>query len=216
MPSRNQAMIRRDINRLFDTATRNAATQPALAAILPVIATATERVNTSWQQYQSFVISGNKERQERDLAIQPLLRWIQRWRPVIFLLVPGAETKIRALPAKGATPDDIIRVAEDMAVFIQNNPSTVAFRADALNGFDEQIANARKETSEATAILPLEAASRQAFTDACLSANAILFNGTEIIRAIFGRTSREYKQFIARNTNTEEDEIAAEAAVGEE
>jgi len=41
-------------------------------------------------------------------------------------------------------------------------------------------------------------------------------NGTEIVRAIFGRTSREYKQFIARNTSAEEKELEAEVATGEE
>ncbi len=216
MPIRNQSMIRRDINRLLETCERHAAAKPALAAILPTVKSAAEKVNTAWQQYQQGVIMGNKERQERDESIFPVLQWVQQWRPVIFLTVPGAEAQIRALPAKGATPDDIIRVADDMAIFIQNNPATASFKDDALNGLNKKIESARKETAEATAILPLEAVNRQAFTDACLIANTIVVSGTEIVRAIFGRTSREYKQFIARNTSAEENEITNEAATGEE
>jgi len=159
---------------------------------------------------------GNKERQERDDAIRRLIQWIQTWRPVIFITVPGAETKIRALPSSGAPPDDVIRVVEDMSLFIQKQESIITFKESALNELNSLIESARKETAEATAVLPREAVARQAFTDACLSANSILVNGTEIVRAIFGRTSREYKQFIARNTSAEEKELEAEVATGEE
>lgn len=216
MPSRNQSLIRRDINRLLETTERKAAEQPALAAILPVVKTAAGNVNATWQQYQQVVVTGDKERQERDDAIHSLIQWIQRWRPVIFMIVPGAETKIRALPSGAPTPDDVIRVAEDMSQFIQNMENTAAFKENALKELHQLIESARKETAEATAILPMQAMARQAFSDACINANPILINGTEIIRAIFGRTSREYKQFIARNTNTEEKAIEAEAATGEE
>jgi len=48
MPIRNQAMIRRDINRLLETCERRANEQPALAAILPVVKIATGNVNSAW------------------------------------------------------------------------------------------------------------------------------------------------------------------------
>lgn len=35
------------------------------------------------------------------------------------------------------------------------------------------------------------------------------------VRAVFGATSREYKQFIARGSAKEEEEIEQESAVGE-
>jgi len=105
---------------------------------------------------------GNKERQERDDAIRRLIQWIQTWRPVIFITVPGAETKIRALPSSGAPPDDVIRVVEDMSLFIQKQESIITFKESALNELNSLIESARKETAEATAALPQEAVARQA------------------------------------------------------
>ena len=45
----------------------------------------------------------------------------------------------------------------------------------------------------------------QAYTEACLIANEALVKGLDIIRAIFGATSPEYKQFIARASSKEEE-----------
>ena len=216
MPSRNQSMIRRDINRLQDTIERHQETYPALAAILPMVASAAELVNTSWQDYQTSAVTGDKERQERDDAINTLIAWIQRWRPVFLMLVPGAATNLRQLPSSGATPDDLIRVAEDMSEFINTNPGAEGFRAAAIADLGEKIAAARKETAEATAAFPAEAAARQAYSEACASANAILIRGTEVIRAIFGPTSPEYKQFIARVSAAEEETADEESLTGEQ
>lgn len=215
MPSRNQSMIRRDINRLRETIERHQADHPALAAILILVATAADAVNTAWQTLQAAVVSGDKERDERDNAISALTSWVQSWRPVLLLSVPGADVNLRNLPATGATPDDMIRLAEDMAAFINANPAAESFREAAITALDDNVATARQETSEATAALPAETAARQAYTDACNNANTILVRGTEVIRATFGRTSPEYKQFIARASAAEEQEIDEEVEVGE-
>ena len=207
MPSRNQQMIRRDINRLKDTLERHRETHKSLAAIHPVVSSAAESVNRSWQTYQASAVVGDKEREERDESIKILLDWIQSWRPIMLMLIPGASSNIRQLPPTGATPDDVIRVAEDMAELIKGNPGADSFREEALNALGEKIDAARKETSEASAALPAEAAARQAFSEATLSANTVLIPGTDAIRAIFGRTSPEYKQFIARDRASEEDDI---------
>ena len=216
MPSRNQTQIRRDINRLKETIDRHDQENPSLAAIKPLVDESTTSVNSAWQNYQSAAVKGDKERRERDDAVSLLISWIQRWRPVVMLKVPGAAMNIRNLPASGATPDDVIRVAEDLLKFISENPATESFRTQANQELGEGIAAARKETSEATAALPEEAAARQAYSEACLNANAVLVRGLDIIRAIFGRTSPEYKQFIARASAREEEEIARESALGEE
>lgn len=216
MPARNQTLIRRDINRLRDTIDRHVDAYPALAAVAAVIREAADAVNRSWQSYQAATVIGDKERQERDTAVRAVVEWIQRWRPAMLMLVPGAEFNIRTLPASGATPDDVIRVAHDMAEFIRTNAGAESFRTAALEDIGDGIESARKETTEATAALPVEAAARQGYSDACLQANRVLISGTEIIRAIFGRTSPEYKQFIARSSAAEEAEIESESSLGEQ
>ena len=65
-------------------------------------------------------------------------------------------------------------------------------------------------------MLPLESVARQNYTDACNDANVVLIRGIEVIRAIFGKTSPEYKQFIAKPSAKEEEEITEESNVGEE
>lgn len=215
MPSRSQAMIRRDINRLKDTTERNADDHSALAAIKQMVSSAAETVNSAWQRYQVTAIAGDKEREERESAVRSLIEWLQRWRPVLLLVVPGAAVNIRTLPPSGATPDDVIRVAEDMIEFVKNNPGAESFRDQALQDLGDNLENARKETSEAAAALPAEAAARQTYSEACQIANNVLVSGTEVVRAIFGRTSPEYKQFIARSSASEEGEIESESNLGE-
>ena len=133
-----------------------------------------------------------------------------------MLSVPGADQNIKNLPSSGATPDDVIRVAEDMIDFINKKNEASSFSADANNDLNDALTNAKKETTDASAILPQEASKRQAYTEACLIANEVLVKGLDIVRAIFGRTSPEYKQFIARVSEKEEEEIEAEAIIGEE
>ena len=216
MPSRTQSVIRRDINRLKDTIERHQGTHKSLAAIQAIVASAADAVNQAWQTYQANSVAGTKERQERDQAIQALIQWSQRWRPVVLLLVPGAEANIRQLPPTGATPDDVIRVSEDMVGLINSNPAAEPFRAEAIESLSDKIESARKETAEASAAWPAEAAARQAYGDTCRAANDILIRGSEVVRALFGRTSPEYKQFVARRSASEEAEIDEESLVGEQ
>ena len=216
MPSRNQVIIRRDINRLKDTIERTKDSNPALSGILPTVIAVCNEVNQAWQEFQQTAVQGDKERDERDESINVLVKWIQRWRPVIMLSVPGADQNLKKLPSSGATPDDVIRVAEDMIDFINVKTEASSFKDTANSDLGDALTNAKKETTEATAILPQETSKRQAYTDACLVANEVLVKGLDIVRAIFGRTSPEYKQFIARASEKEEEEIEAEASVGEE
>ena len=216
MPSRTQIIIRRHINRLNLLIKERAAQIPALLAIAGIVESITEKVNSAWQNYQAAAVSGDKERQERDEAIRLLLDWVQSWRPVIMLASEGAENNLRNLPAGAATPDDAILVAGDMLNFINENADMETYRERAIESLGERLENARKETAEATAALPAEAGARDAYSEACIEANAILTRSLGIVRASFGRTSPEYKQFISRASAKEEEEIEAEASIGEE
>lgn len=215
MPSRSQAKIRRDINRLKEEVHRNASSHPVLGVLKPRIDATCAEVNARWQDYQQAVTNADRERAERDTTVDTVRQWVQRWRPAVLLLVPGAAENLRALPSGGATADDLLRVAEDLHQYIANNPGAEALRSAALEEVDGQIETARREVSEATAARPAETAAREAYTQASIEANAVLVRGSEVVRAIFGPTSPQYKQFIARATDAEETEASDEAAVGE-
>ena len=79
-----------------------------------------------------------------------LIKWIQRWRPVILLSIPGADQNLRNLPSSGATPDDVIRVAEDMIEFMKTNTGASSFEASANTDLGDALTNAKKETTELT------------------------------------------------------------------
>ncbi len=212
MPSRSRAKIRRDINRLNESIERHKAEHPALSAVSQMVSEAVQKVNSAWQEYQASAVAGDREREERDAAIERLSKWIQRWRPVVLLSIPGAEANIRNLPAGGTTPDDVIRVVGDMARFIKENPDTRDFSQSAINDLGDGAKIAEEVTGKATDSLPAEAAARHAYTSACHDANPALIRGLEIIKAIFGRTSPEYKQLVNHSATQEDEEIATETA----
>lgn len=216
MPARTQAMIRRGINRLNALVSQHSETHAPLAVIKPLVETAAQKVNDAYQSYQQAAVTGDKERAERDTAIAVLLDWVQHWRPVVMMLVSGASDNIRNLPSSGATPDDVIHVAEDMQAFIQENTEAAAFREQAISDLGTKLDDARKETSEAVQALPAEAAARSAYSEACIEANGVLVRSLDIVRAIFGRTAPEYKQFIGRASASEEEEMDAETALEEQ
>jgi hypothetical protein len=138
---------------------------------------------------------------------------VQDWRSIVLLIISGASDNIRNLPATGAISNDIIHVAEDMQSFNQDNNEGESFRQSALDALGTKLDDAKKETSEATQALPIEAAARSAYTEACIEANTILVRGSEVVRSIFGRTSPEYKQFITRAGSIEEEDVDEEVSL---
>ncbi|MEM9490627.1 MAG: hypothetical protein AAGC55_15885 [Myxococcota bacterium] len=172
-------------------------------------------VNERWQAFQQAVVTADKERTERNTAVDAVRRWVQRWRPVVLLVVPGASTNLRALPPAGATPDDMIRVAEDLRQFLGSNPGAADIRDAALSDIGDGVTIARSELAVARAARPVAAATREAFTQSVISANEVLVRGSEVVRAIFGATSPEYKQFIGRDGEQAEAAEAAESITGE-
>jgi hypothetical protein len=200
MPLRSQRVIRRDINRLAQTMQRHADTNPAIATLLPVVREIAEKVNTAWQNYQAATVAGKKKRKERDQTIRRILNWIQRWRPVLILLVEGANENIHKFPASGTTPDQILLVARDMLNLLTHNAAAAGFREQAQADFGITIEQAPKDIQDAVVALRVENNARQAYSKICLRANTVLIRGIEVIRAVFGRTSPEYKQFIGRHS----------------
>jgi hypothetical protein len=152
-----------------------------------------------------LILQGSAERGARDILITDTLTWVQQWRPVLLIKIPNAENSLRALPTSGATPDEVVRVALDMVGIMKKNPDLSEVANEALKK-EPVIIEADNKVKSANTILSREKAARQTFTNACLSANAILVRGSEIVRASFGRTSPEYKKFINRSVGTDDED----------
>jgi hypothetical protein len=133
----------------------------------------------------------------------------------VLIHISGAEENIHKLPTSGATADDLIRVAEDLLDLMDKNPQAESFKTMATEALGNRLTAAKKETAEALAALPAESLAREAYSEASMKANDILVRVLDIVRGIFGPKSPEYKQFMER-TYQEEEEIDAESLVGEE
>ncbi len=216
MPARSQIRIRRDLNRLNELVAQHAATQPALAAVRGPVEAVTAEVNRCFQAYQQTAVAADRERTERDQAVANLRNWVQQWRPVVLMMVPGASANLRQLPSSGATLDDQIRVAEDLRNLLAASPGAASFRDAALAALGDQIDVVQKEYGEAATALPAEAGARAALTETTLAGNEVLVRSLDIVRAVFGSKSPEYKQFVVRSTSpADADEEDREAAAGE-
>ncbi len=213
MASRTLALIRRGINRLYDLLTRRGSEHPALQALTDVVAASTTRVNASWQQLQELSVSGDRERAERDSAVAALRTAVQQWRPVIFVRASEAAKNISTLPSGGGTVDDLVRIANDMVKLVDEYEGLSSIREAVAQQLGAAAARAEKESAEALEAYPAELRAQEAYTQACMEANEILVHGSRVVRATFGSTSPEYRQFITRGTAAEEDEIDAESAV---
>jgi hypothetical protein len=215
MPTRSQVRIRRDLNRL-DALLAKHEDQPALAVLRVDVSAAAWLVNRSFQFLQEAAVTGDRERNERDAAVEKVRNWVQQWRPVVLIKIPAAAANVRQLPARGATPDDQIRVAEDLRNLIATNPGAESFRDAALEALGDRLEQAARETNEATSALPAEAGAQAALTEATLSGNELLVRALDIVRAVFGPTSPEYRQFMMRSTSdTDAEEEDREVEVGE-
>ena len=203
MPVRSQEKIRRDINRLKDLIEREKNNHPSLNAILPKVSSACNDVNKTWQQYQGLSTKESKEIEERDKSIWKIKKWIQKWRPVLLIIIKGADKNLENLPSRGTTHDDTIRVAEDMAKLINENKEAASFKEFAINELGNKLENAKKELEDSTEVKPEKSNIRKKYSKNCRLANDILVKALLTVKAIFGRTSPEYKQFITKSTNKE-------------
>ncbi len=214
MPARSLALIYRHINRLKDTIGEYAPKHAALAALKPGADAFATQVDDAYKHYVDSIARGDKERTERDTAIDALRGAVSKWRGVVLCTVPGAGATVHALPPRGGTVDDMLRVGDVLVHFIQTNPATAAFRKDALAELGPLLDAARKQTADATSALPAQQAAREAFSAACLAANPFLVHATEVLRAIFGPHSQQYKQFIEHDLR-DHAQVDAAANAGE-
>ncbi len=216
MPLRTQTKIRRDINRLGDLVDEHATTMAPLRAIQPEVGAARSKVNSTWQAYRNAAITARKEIVERDSAVAQLNTWNRTWRSVVMIKIPGASESIHVLPASGATADDVVRVGNDLKELIETRAEAEPFREDALADLGTKLEDADRETKEATVAVPKKEKAADDYSQATLEANAVLVEASKAVRNIFGATSREYKQFIARASAAEDAEDDEDSNTGED
>ena len=212
MARRNNAMIRRDIKRLVALIEEKGSETPALAAVSGDVKEAASRIDIAWKVFQALSVKGDKDRAERDDAMDSLLSWIQQWRPVILVKIPGADMNLKTLPPKGATPDETVTVAEDMIDFMKSATVSAAFIAGAEADLGTRLEIAKALINAASDTLFMEEGAEADFTEACQFANPILVKTLKIVRSAFGPTAREYKQFIARESSDDEEDSTADNA----
>lgn len=204
MATRNNDQIRRGINRLDATVDAHPEF-PSLAAIKPDVNSSAGSVNNTWNNLQMLTLQGGAERGARNILVTDVFSWVKQWRPVILIKIPSAESSLRALPNSGATPDEVVMVALDMVGIIKKNPDLNVIAEEALKK-EAVILEADKKVKSANVLLGQEKAAQLAYTDACLSANSVLVRGSEVVRALFGRTSPEYKRFITKSVGTDDED----------
>jgi hypothetical protein len=198
MAKRNNSQIRRDINRLNTTIQRHTEI-PSLTAIAKDVSEIASKVDGTYRSYQLLVVQGNSERSARDTIMIEVSKWMQEWRPVVLLKIPGAQDSIRALPNSGVTPDDIISVAKDLLELVKVHPEAKEFSEKALEK-EPLIIEADTKVSNAASLFTQEREALRLFSAACTEANNILVRGSEIVRTVFGKTSPEYKKLISKTS----------------
>lgn len=206
MGTRTQARVRRDINRLVELIDGRPQ-EPALQALRSLVVPHAERVNAGARTLAAARLAQDKEAAERDTAARTVLTWIQTWRPLVLIAAPGAAANLRALPAGAATADDLLRVVSDLRALIDTyrdpagNP--FAFAEAALAGLAEADAALGRESSDAVQALAAEAAAQGEFAEATAAAAPVIVRGSQVVRALFGPTSPEYRRLVQRSTPEE-------------
>lgn len=183
MPARFHQWVRREINRLAKVFSERATDDPAIAAVYPMVAHAADEINAAWASYRR-VRARAREKPECALA-----RFVERYRPVVILLVPGALNELEALPPRGGS--DLAMIAEHLLALVETEPSesrlAYAMRlelAAALEG-----ATAGKSSPEECA--------RFVLSDAAQRASIVLTHALELYRGTVSEESALYAEFAA-------------------
>lgn len=206
MPARSQKQIRHDLKRLKGIVDEHAPVHEGLAAIKDAVDARVADVDAKWQALVQARLTSTTEIKQRDDALGPLEHWARIWRSVVVVKVPGAQENIRTIPADGATVDDIINAAADIKHLIETHAAAEPFRDKALAALGTKLEDAQRENAEAKLAVPAMLKAAEAFADSTLAANALLVEGSRIVRNIFGANSHEYKRLVRRKRTKSEEE----------
>lgn len=183
MPARFHQWVRREINRLAKVFAERAADDPAIEAVYPLVAHAADEMNAAWLSYRR-VRARSPSAPECQLA-----RFVERYRPVAILLVPGALNELDELPPCGGR--DLAMIAEHLLALIESEPSEAklaqAMRAELIAAREGALVG--KSSAEESA--------RYTLSDAAQRASLVIAHAVELYRGTVSAESGLYAEFAA-------------------
>jgi hypothetical protein len=184
MPAKAHQWTRREMNRLVRVVSAHAKSYPPLEAVRSMIVHCADELNTAWADYRR-----TRAKQLRDESQRTLSRFVERWRPVVILLVPGAMERLGELPPRGGK--SLLAYAQEIVVLVQDEPGEARLAEILRMELDATAAAADEVFSDAADAALL------ALSDAAQRANIVLLHGLDALRACVGEDSEVYRDFAA-------------------
>lgn len=197
MPARFHQWVRREINRLAKVFAERATDDPAIEAVYPMVAHAADEMNAAWASYRRVRarMTGESECQ--------LTRFVERYRPAVILLVPGALSELEELPPCGGS--DLAMIAEHLLALVESEPSENKLAAAMRLELSAALEGALVGKSS-----PEESA-RYTLSDAAQRASIVLTHAIELYRGTVSGGSALYTEFAA-DVPSNQDVISTRAA----
>lgn len=190
MPARFHQWVRREINRLAKVFAERADDDPAIQAVYPLVAHAADEMNAAWASYRR-VCARAADESECQMA-----RFVERYRPVVILLIPGALNELEELPPCGGV--DLAMIAEHLLALVESEPSEAklayAMRAEL---------TAAREGALVGSSSPEESA-RYTLSDAAQRASIVITHAVELYRGTVSGASELYAEFAADLPNNQD------------
>jgi hypothetical protein len=182
MPAKAHQWTRREMNRLVRVVAAHAKAHPPLEAMRSMIVHCADELNTAWADYRRTRAKKPQVEDERALS-----RFVQRWRPVVILLVPGATERLGELPPRGGR--SLVAYAEQLVSLVRSEPGEERLAEILKAELDVSCAAMEEALSDA------EDAAGLALSDAAQRANIVLFHTLDALRACVGEDSEVYRDF---------------------
>lgn len=182
MPAKAHQWTRREINRLVRVVSTHAKNHPPLEAVRSMVVHCADELNTAWADYRRARARRRGEECERTLS-----RFVERWRPVAILLVPGAMDRLGELPPRGGK--SLVAYAQEIVSLLRSEPGEERLARIV----EEDLAKAAAAAEEC--LSDAEDAARLALSDAAQRANIVLFHALDTLRACVGEDSEVYREF---------------------
>lgn len=182
MPVKAHQSTRREMNRLVRAISAHAGAHPPLEAMRSMIVHCADELNAAWADYRR-ARAKRTERGERALS-----RFVERWRPVAILLVPGASDRLGELPPRGGR--SLVAYAKEILALIRAEPGEERL-ADVI---EAELAVSAPSSAEEALSDAMDAA-RLALSEAAQRANIVLLHGLDALRACVGEDSEVFREF---------------------
>lgn len=172
------------MNRLVRVVADHAEAHPPLAALRMMLVHCAHELNAAWADYRRARAKKGGASVDRELS-----RFVQRWRPVVILLVPGAAERLGELPPRGGRC--LTSYAEVLVSLVREEPDEERLTAT----LEAELRAIQARAFGGESYSDAEDAARFALSDAAQRANIVLFHGLDALRACVGEDSAVYRDF---------------------